>query len=158
MQRDMVQEAKLVVISVVCEMFANDTSPERVAKTLRDYEERGELRDIDEYQDHYLARGGTFLVLLDGSRVVGTGALRPYEGRTAELKRMWFLPAYRGRGLGRKMAEQLLQFAREKGYTRVRLDTGRNQPAALKLYERLGFQEIERYNQSVCDVFMELAL
>jgi putative acetyltransferase len=158
MQSHQADDVKRVIMTVVCELFAGDSSQARVEKALRSYETQGLLTDIENSQTHYFDRNGTFLVLLDGERVVGMGGIRPLDESIAELKRMWFLPEYRGRGLGRRLAEELLQFARSAGYTYVRLDTARNQPQALRLYQRLGFHEIPRYNDSSCDVFMELDL
>jgi putative acetyltransferase len=71
---------------------------------------------------------------------------------------MWFLPAYRGKGYGARMAELLLEFARSAGYTRVKLDTSPVLAAANKLYQRLGFHPIERYNDGPCTIFMEKRL
>ena len=108
-------------------------------------------------------------------RTQGEGAsFPPYQGGTkggnsdfckrsndiCELKRMWFLKAYRGRGLGTKMAQMLLDFATKKGYKKVRLDTTdeQKQAQAIQLYQRLGFYFIERYNDSSCTRFMEKIL
>ena len=58
------------------------------------------------------------------------------------------------------MTQMLLDFARKTGYKKVRLDTvdEQKQAQALKLYKRLGFYFIERYNDSPCTVFMEKML
>lgn len=101
---------------------------------------------------------GTFLVLLDSERVVGTGAIRRLDEQTCELKRMWFLPAYRGKGYGARMSQALLGFARSAGYQRVRLDTAPVLAAANRLYQRLGFYPIDRYNDGPGTIFMEKCL
>lgn len=118
----------------------------------------GDFDDMDEISSHYAAPWGTFLVLLNGDAVVGTGAIRRIDDQTCELKRMWFLPLYRGRGYGTGMSEMLLEFARSAGYRRVRLDTSPELDAANKLYRRLGFQPVERYNDGPCTIFMEKQL
>ena len=117
-----------------------------------------DFEDMEEISSHYAAPGGTFLVLLDGKAVVGTGAVRRIDEQTCELKRMWFLPMYRGRGHGTRMSQRLLEFARSAGYRRVRLDTSPELHAANRLYRRLGFQPIERYNDGPCTIFMEKQL
>ena len=114
--------------------------------------------DMDAVSSQYAAPGGTFLVLLDGDAVVGTGAVRRIDSQTCELKRMWLLLPYRGRGLGAEMAKALLQFARLAGYTCVRLDTSAELEEANKLYRRLGFRTIEPYNDGPCAIFMEKQL
>lgn len=97
-------------------------------------------------QGQYSGANGIFLVLVDDGEIVGTGAVRRLDADTCELKRMWFLKEYRGKGLGMQMAEMLLGFARASGYKKMRLDTGRRQEQAVRLYQRLGFTFIERYN------------
>ncbi|MEP0881429.1 GNAT family N-acetyltransferase [Trichocoleus sp. ST-U3] len=118
------------------------------------------MSDIDDVQSHYFDNKGTFLVLIDEERVVGSGAIRRLSDDICELKRMWFLKDYRGRGLGTKMAQMLLDFARITAYKKVRLDTidEQKQAQALKLYQRLGFYFIDRYNEGHCTVFMEKIL
>jgi putative acetyltransferase len=138
-----IKEAKAVIVEVCLEMFGHTPSL---------------FEDMDRIASHYAAPSGTFLVLMDGERVVGTGAIRRLHEQTCELKRMWFLPAYRGKGYGTKMAEMLFEFARAAGYKRVRLDTAPELQAANKLYRRLGFYPIERYNDGPGTVFMEKQL
>ncbi len=116
------------------------------------------FEDMDAISTQYTEPFGTFLVLLDGEKVVGTGAIRRLDDQTCELKRMWFLPACRGKGFGAKMAAQLLDFARSAGYQRVRLDTSAELKAANQLYQRLGFYPIERYNDGPGIIFMEKLL
>ncbi|HEY1790383.1 MAG TPA: GNAT family N-acetyltransferase, partial [Verrucomicrobiae bacterium] len=69
-----------------------------------------EFEDMDRLSSVYREPNGTFLALLDGERVVGTGAIRHLDEQTCELKRMWFLPDYRGKGYGRRMSEALFEF------------------------------------------------
>jgi putative acetyltransferase len=118
------------------------------------------MSDIDDVESHYFDNGGTFLVVTDEERVVGSGAIRRLDNDICELKRMWLLKEYRGRGLGMKMAQMLLDFARSAGYKKVRLDllNPQKQTQALKLYQQLGFYVIARYNDTSCTVFMEKVL
>ncbi len=116
--------------------------------------------EIEHMRSHYFDNGGVFLVLIENEQVVGTGAIRKLDDKVCELKRMWFLKEYRGQGWGWKMAQRLFDFARQSGYRRVRLDlmSEERQPQALKLYKRLGFYSIERYNDDPCSIFMEKLL
>src|SRR5919202_1167975 len=145
------KEVKRLIFTVCDEIF--QVSEE----TVRRYDT---MSDIDEVRSHYFDNGGTFLVLIDEGRVVGSGAIRRLSDDICELKRMWFLKPYRGRGLGTKMGQMLLNFAKNTGYKKVRLDTldEQKQVPALNLYKRLGFYFIERYNDSFCTVFMEKML
>lgn len=92
-------------------------------------------------------RGRLLLAWVDGE-VAGCGALRPLGGDAAEMKRMWVRPAFRGRGLGRAVAEALLQAARAEGYARVRLDTLPVMTEARALYRSLGFVQVPPYNDN----------
>jgi putative acetyltransferase len=114
--------------------------------------------DMDQISNQYTEPAGTFLVLLDDDLVVGTGAIRRLDDQTCELKRMWFLPNYRGKGHGTKMCELLFAFARSAGYRRVWLDTVPELVAANKLYHRLGFQPIDRYNDGPGTIFLQKML
>lgn len=118
------------------------------------------MSDIELVLSHYFDNSGVFLVLMDNEQVVGTGAIRKLDDEICELKRMWFLKEYRGQGWGGKMAQMLFDFARQLGYRKVRLDLANEerQQQALKLYRRLGFYPIERYNDSPCNIFMEKLL
>lgn len=99
---------------------------------------------------------GAFLVVRVAGRAVGCGAVRRLSDGTAEIKRMFVDPAARGRGVGRALLAALEQRARGLGATRLVLETGRRQAAALALYQRAGFRPIEAFGeyqggaQSVC--------
>lgn len=116
------------------------------------------FEDMDEISIHYTAPYGTFLVLMDDERVVGTGAIRRIDNQTCELKRLWFLPAYRGRGYGTKMAELLFEFGRSIGCHKVILDTSPALQAANRLYRRLGFVITKQQDNGPCTIFMEKSL
>lgn len=91
---------------------------------------------------------GTFLALTsDGASVAG-GGLRRLDDATAEVKRMWVDPAWRGAGLGSRLLHALEAAARDRGYRTVRLDTRRILTEAMALYARAGYREIPRYNDN----------
>jgi putative acetyltransferase len=113
------------------------------------------FEDMDAISSQYVAPTGIFMVLMDDKEVVGTGAIRRLDEQTCELKRMWFLAAYRGKGHGAKMAELLFEFARSVGYKRARLDTSPSLGAASKLFRRLGFYVIKPYNDGPSTIYME---
>lgn len=123
------------------------------------YESRGTLDDMDAIQQTYFENDGIFLVMTDDEKIVGTGAIRKLDDTICELKRVWLLFEYHGKGLGYRMIQELLAFARGKGYQRIRLETDRDgQRRAYKLYKRLGFYEIPRYSDHEDEVAMEMLL
>jgi putative acetyltransferase len=97
---------------------------------------------------------------MDGEKIVGAGAIKKCTDEICELKRMWFLKEYRGKGLGSQMAYQLLAFAKDHGYAKIRLDIyfPQVQDRAITLYKKLGFYEIAPYNDSPAKIFMEKVL
>jgi GNAT superfamily N-acetyltransferase len=89
---------------------------------------------------------GVFLVIRDDDgRAVGCGGIARFDETRGEVKRMYVVPAARGRGLGRRLLVELEAQASELGYTSVVLETGDRQPEALGLYESAGFERIPCY-------------
>src|SRR5262245_21662391 len=95
--------------------------------------------------EHVLQPRSVFVVGWLGGRAVACGALRPLQGDTAEVKRMYVEPDVRGRGLGRRILAELETHARRWGYTAVWLETGVLQPEAIRIFETSGYHQIENY-------------
>jgi putative acetyltransferase len=150
-QLHQIDEVKRLILAICDEIFQ---LPEDVVRRF------DPMSDIDDVYSHYFDDGGIFLVLIDESRVVGSGAIRRLSDDICELKRMWFLKEYRGRGLGKTMAQMLLDFAKKTGYKKIRLDllNPQQQTQAIEFYQRMEFYAIAPYNDSFCTVFMEKIL
>jgi putative acetyltransferase len=85
-------------------------------------------------------------------------ALRPLAGGAAEMKRLYVRPDYRGMGIGRMLAECVLDEARVLGYSVVKLDTLPAMREAQRLYAELGFADAGRYNDNPVEGVRFLAL
>lgn len=101
-------------------------------------------------------KGALLLANLDGVYVGGVG-LREFEPGIAEMKRMYVLSDYHGRGIGKSLTNAFLVKAAEMGFSSVRLDSIRELDKALRLYQSFGFKEIEpyRFNPHPEAIFME---
>jgi GNAT superfamily N-acetyltransferase len=90
--------------------------------------------------------GGTFLVIYEHGEPVAGGGVKRLDDQACEIKRMYVVPAARGRGLARRLLEGLESEARRLGYRIARLDTGPQQPQARLMYERAGYRPIGNFN------------
>ncbi|MBO9600148.1 MAG: GNAT family N-acetyltransferase [Cohnella sp.] len=97
------------------------------------------------------------VVAYDEETPVGCGCYRATEdGRVVEIKRMFVKPEVRGKGIAIEVLAALEQWAIEEGKRRAILETGTNQPEAIALYKKLGYEPIDRYEpyvdseESVC--------
>lgn len=75
----------------------------------------------------------------------GCGAMKSYDSRTMEIKRMFCLPVFRGKGLATRVLNELEVWAVEIGYGRFILETGKKQPEAIHLYLRNDYRQIPNY-------------
>lgn len=97
----------------------------------------------------YAAPRGQLLVAQAGDDLLACCALRPLDdvdySNACEIRRLYVRPAHRGLGLGRRLTEAQMDFARMRGYSCMLLDTLSDMEAARALYEDLGFEEIPPY-------------
>lgn len=101
--------------------------------------------EVDHMSDAYAQQGCAYYVVEQDGRIVGGAGIAPLQGNSdavCELRKMYFLPEARGRGIGAAMMEACLQAARTMGYQRCYLETLTGMDAAQRLYERSGFQRL----------------
>jgi putative acetyltransferase len=138
-------------------------SPEELQATAQIFREYAESLGIDlafqQFEqelstlpgDYAAPRGSLLLAWVDGE-LAGCCALRPLDNvdmaNASEMKRLYVRPAFRRFGLGRLLAEAILDAARRQGYACVLLDTLDDMEAARSLYEDLGFEEVPPYYHS----------
>jgi len=150
-----VPAAMYMILSVAYNIYGWNGSLE---DNIRHFEASGEFRDMDEVQAHYFENDGLFLAVLDDDRIIGTGAVRRLDASTCELKRLWLLETYHGKGIGYQVFMQVLEFARGKNYQFMRLQTSPEQSRARAFYKKLGFYEIESYNEKAGEISLELKI
>jgi putative acetyltransferase len=78
---------------------------------------------------------------------IGCGAFKEYDQNKVEIKRMFVLPEYRGKGIGLDILKELEIWASELNYAECVLETGKRQPEAISLYEKAGYKIIKNYGQ-----------
>ena len=105
--------------------------------------------ELKELPGEYAQPRGALLLAMVNQQVAGCCALRPLdsadEANASEMKRLYVRPAFRGLGLGRQLAEAVMDAARRHGYSSIFLDTLDEMETARALYEDLGFEEIPPY-------------
>jgi len=123
--------------------------------------------DFQNYEDELAGLPGDYalpqgkLYLADyNDRLAGCIALKPYEGTTCELKRLFVRPEFRGKRVGRTLMEKCIADAREIGYNTALLDTMGFLAESVVLYRKLGFTETTpyRYNPLSDAMFFKLEL
>lgn len=97
------------------------------------------------------AAGAAFLIAREADRALGCVALRPISAGIAEVKRMYVRPEARRGGVALFLMERLETIAREKGLREIWLETGLKQPAAIQLYEGLGYRRIASFGEYAHD-------
>lgn len=116
--------------------------------------------DLGDLEANYRAPGGWFVVVEDEfNRLVGSAGLHPLDRETVELRKMYLRPEMRGFGLGKRLLDDAVQFARGAGYKKMVLETNGKLVQAIGLYQARGFREVAAGGcASRCDQRWELAL
>jgi putative acetyltransferase len=89
------------------------------------------------------------VVLYEEERPVACGAMKQFDPESMEVKRMYTMPEFRGKGLGSLILEALEAWAAELDYRRCVLETGKRQPEAIALYKKNGYDIIPNYGQYI---------
>lgn len=109
------------------------------------------------YED---SRSSIYLVAIIEESIVGGSGVAAFNGskEICELRKLFLLPESRGLGLGKKLTESCLDYAKSKGYQKCYLDTLTSMKSAISLYEKLGFEHLDEPLEGIihsgCDVWM----
>ena len=109
----------------------------------------------------YAPPDGRLLLAEHEGQLAGCVALHKLESDVCEMKRLYLRPQFRGKGLGRALADRIIAEARQIGYRRMRLDTVEPvMKEAVAMYRKIGFKEIAPYcpNPIAGALYMELEL
>ena len=101
------------------------------------------ITEIDEGE--FLSAGGYFVVAAEEAGTVGCGGFRPVNEECAEIKRMFVAPGARRRGIAREILRHLEAEVRRRGFLAAVLETGRDNAAAIALYEAEGYGRIPEF-------------
>lgn len=117
-------------------------------------------KELANLPGQYAPPAGCLLLALNNGRAAGCVGLRKTNKNVCEMKRLYVRSQFRRRGIGRALAEAVIERAQKTGYKRMRLDTVPSMKAAKRLYESMGFKKIEayRYNPLKGAIFLELML
>ena len=102
-------------------------------------------KELAELPGEYAPPSGRLLLAKSKTHTAGCAALRKITSDISEMKRLYVLPEFRGKGIGRQLAEAIIEEARRIGYIYMHLDTAPSMKEAIALYRSLGFKEAEPY-------------
>jgi|GEM_PF-858553 len=125
-----------------------------------DYQPSGRHSDIVNIEDTYMYHG-CFWCAFEDNILIGMVAMRciDKENSVAELKRLYVLPKYQGRGYGGLLFELAMNYTKEQDYKTVRIDTRHDRYASLHLIDKYQFRRTARYNEnSFSELYFELDL
>lgn len=129
---------------------------EMIFSILREYglepDPSGTDLDLYDIEANYAKRGGLFEILEDADgRLLGSSALYPMDGEIVELRKMYFLPGLRGRGIGKIMLQKMIGEAKKMGFKKIYLETASPLEAAIALYKKFGFEPSCERHSPRCD-------
>jgi len=133
------------------------TAAEVIGSVLSEYglpwEPRGADRDVVDVETFYQTVGGEFWVVEYQGKVVGTSAYYPVErGENAvEIRKMYLLPEFRGKGIGKFLLQQLEETIANRGFQQIWIETASALKEAIQLYENSGYQPTTGVETKRCD-------
>ena len=117
-------------------------------------------QEVEALPGEYAPPAGRLFLAEEAGASAGCVALRRLDAQAGEMKRLYVRPPFQGRGLGRRLATEVIAAARQAGYTRLLLDTLPKMASAIALYRALGFAPCGPYSAAPTPgaIFFELQL
>lgn len=106
---------------------------------------QGFEEELNSLPGKYAEPEGCIIIALVGETPAGCVALRKIDNKRCEMKRLYVRSGFQGMGIGKELAESIVNKAKELGYDYIRLDTLPTMKRAQRLYREMGFYEIEPY-------------
>ena len=125
-----------------------------------EYQPYGRHSDTINIKEKYM-RDGCFWCLYDDNKLIGTVTVYTIncDNKTAEMKRLYVLNDYQGKGYGELLFKTALDYAKENGYKKIYADTRKDRGASRHLIKKYNFRETLRYNNNdFSELFFELDL
>ena len=102
----------------------------------------------EDYEEYNRITGlPTVVLAYENEEVVGCGCFKIFNDKAVEIKRMFIVEEQRGKGIASSILAELETWAKELGYSKAVLETGKGQPHAINLYKKYGYQLTGNYNQ-----------
>jgi GNAT superfamily N-acetyltransferase len=152
---DIVEAQTAEQLATIRELFREYADSLGVDLCFQDFE-----RELATLPGKYVAPEGRLYLALEDGKAAGCAGLRKISPEAGELKRVFVRPAFRGKGIGRRLVLAVVEAARKNAYRRLRLDTLPSMKRAQELYRAMGFKPIEAYNNNPVPgaEFLELTL
>ena len=121
----------------------------RDLEKMLDVEITGRYGELQKWYNQFniIESNKTVVVAYAGDLPVGCGCFKVFDEASAEIKRMFVKPTYRGTGIAEKILLELEKWASELGFSVTVLETAIKQPEAIRFYTKLGYKRIENYGQ-----------
>lgn len=150
----------------------------KISKTEQDYKDAKDLfleyanslnfelcfqdfeKEIFDLPAQYSEPTGCIILCYENEKPIGCVGLRQFAEGICEMKRLYLINEARGKGIGRVLAEEIVEKAKELGYQKMQLDTIETMKEAISLYKSMGFKKIPayRYNPIQGVIYMEMEL
>lgn len=96
--------------------------------------------DLEDIQGNYVERGSTFLIAVEGDKLIGTGGLIREAPGIGRIVRLSVAPTHRRQGIAHRLVRELISTARRLNYTKILVETNDDWQGAIRFYEFCGFR------------------